>query len=226
MIKIPENMLTVLKAFLPLLVVVILFIIVGQFGFGKISDIRSEIETAKSDQKILTQKLDILRRIEGNGEQSSNLVVTALPESNPSLLVTSQVRILAGKNGLTVGSLKASSPAAGTTGLSSVNISFNIMGSRSQIETFIKEVGSIAPITIVDRIKITESGPGTSMGGITLKSFWAPFPTKVPAVSQALTDFTPAEQQTLEELRSLTQPIFSQIPASTSSSGKSDPFAP
>lgn len=224
MFKIPENILTVAKTFLPLVVVIILFTIVGQFGFGKIRDIRNQIETAKSDQKILTQKLDILRKIEDTGEQSSNLVVVALPDSNPSLLVVSQIKLLAGKNGLTIGGLKASSPAAGTTGLSSVNISFTLTGSRPQIESFIKGVSSFAPITIVDRIKINESGPGISMGGITLKSFWAAFPTKVPAVSQALADFTPAEQQTLQDLRSLTLPIFSQVPAGQG--GKSDPFSP
>jgi Tfp pilus assembly protein PilO len=224
MIKIPENVLTVIKAFLPLLIVVVLFVIVGQFGFGKISDIRSQIENIKSDQKILTQKLDILRNIESTGEQSSNLVVTALPDSNPSLLVISQIKILAGKNGLTVSGLKAGSPAVGTGSLSSVNISFNVMGLRDQIESFIKEIGSIAPITVVDKIKITESAPGASLGTISLKSFWAPFPTKVPAVGQAITDFTPQEQQILQNLKSLTQPIFSQVPAS--SGGKSNPFAP
>lgn len=224
MIKIPENILTVLKTFLPLVVIIILFVTIGQFGFGKISDIRSQIETAKSDQKILTQKLDILRKIESTGEQSSNLVVAALPESNPSLLVVSQIKLLAGKNGLTVGSLKASSPAVGATGLSSVNISFNIAGSRPQIESFIKGVSTFAPITVVDRIKINESAPGSSLAAITLKSFWAPFPTKVPAVSQAISDFTPAEQQTLQDLRSLTQPMFSQVPAGQG--GKSDPFSP
>lgn len=224
MFKIPENVLTVIKTFLPLVVIIILFVIIGQFGFGKITDIRNQIETAKSDQKILTQKLDILRKIESTGEQSSNLVVAALPESNPSLLVVSQVKLLAGKNGLMVSGLKASTPAVGTNGLSSVNISFNITGSRTQIESFIRGVISFAPITIVDKIKINESAPGSSSGGITLKSYWAPFPTKVPAVSQAVTDFTPDEQQILQNLGSLTLPIFGQVPAA--SGGKSDPFSP
>jgi len=224
MLKIPENILTIIKTLAPLVVVIVLFMIVGQFGFGKITDIRNQIEATKSDQKILTQKLDILRKIEDTGEQSSNLVVVALPDSNPSLFVVSQIKLLAGKNGLTIGGLKASSPAVGTTGLSTVNISFTLAGSRSQIESFIKGVSSFAPITIVDRIKINESGPGISMGGITLKSFWAAFPTKIPAVSQALADFTPAEQQTLQDLRSLTLPIFSQVPAGQG--GKSDPFSP
>lgn len=222
--KIPENVQTVMRVLIPLLVVIILFVLVGQFGFGKISDIRNQIANAKTDQEILMQKLDILRGIESNGQESSNLVVAALPDSNPSLLVVSQIKLLAGKEGLTVSRLKAGTPAVGTSGLSSVNISFNVVGSRSQVESFIKGINLIAPITIVDKVKITESSPGTSLGIVSLKSFWSPFPTKIPAVSQPLTDLTPAEKQTLQQLRTLSQPIFSQIPAGQG--GKSDPFSP
>lgn len=221
--KIPENTLIVLKVFLPLFLIIILFVIVGKFGFGKTSDLRNEISSAQNDQSTLTQKLEILKNIKSTGEQLSNITVSALPDSNPSLAVVSQIKILAGMNGLVVSSIKASSPQVAAGGFSSVSISFNILGPRNQIESFVNKVGSIAPITIVDKIKISETAPGSSVGSISIKSFWMPFPTKIPAVTQAISDLTPDERQTLQDLRNLTQPVFNQVPAAEG--GKGDPFS-
>jgi hypothetical protein len=42
-------------------------------------------------------------------------------------------------------------------------------------------------------------------------------------VDKAVSDLTPAEQQTLQNLNSLTLPIFNQVPAGAG--GKADPFS-
>ena len=222
--KIQENVIIVIKAILPLLIVIVLFVVVGQFGFGKISQLQGQMGSAQEDQSVLNQKLDILRNVAGVGAQSSNFAVAALPDSNPALLVLSQIQILAGTQGLVLSELKSGSPSVDPTGLSTVIISFNVTGSRAQVESFIGAISSFAPITIVDKIKLSESIPGVALANISVKSFWAAFPTKIPAVTQAITDLTPAEQQTLQGLGALTQPVFVQIEASQS--GKSDPFSP
>jgi Tfp pilus assembly protein PilO len=223
MIKIPDNVATTLKAVFPFFVVIILFVIVGKFGFGKIVEIRDQIKKTQNDQQVLTQKLDVLRNIEATGEKSSNIAVNALPDTNPSLSVISQIKILSGKIGLTVSEIKAGSPGVNSSGLSQVNVSFKVIGPREQVESFVTEISKIAPITIVDKIKISESTPGTSMGNISVKSFWAPFPTKIPAVDKAISDLTSQEQQTLQSLSELTQPIFTDIPAGEG--GRNDPFS-
>ena len=222
--KIPENVMSVIKVILPLLAILLLFVIVGKFGFGKIANIRTQISAAQTEQKVLSQKLNILTNVAATGEQFSNIAVSALPDSNPSLAVVSQLKILAGTDGLLISEVKSGSPANDNTGLSAVSVSFNVIGSRIQIESFINKISSIAPITIVDKIKINESSPGSSVANIVVKSFWAPFPTQIPPVSQAIADLTPDEQQTMQELSDLKQPIFSQIPAAQG--GKSDPFSP
>lgn len=221
--KIPDNVATILKAILPLFIVITLFLIIGKFGFGKITEIRNKIASAQSDKQVLTQKLDILKNIEVNGEKFSNIAVSALPETNSSLAVISQIKILSGKVGLIVSEIKSGSPGTNPSGLSFVNISFKVMGQREQIESFITDISSIAPITIVDKIKISESSPGISTGNISIKSFWAPFPTKIPGVDKAIPDLTSQEQKTLQGLNELTQPIFTVIPAGEG--GRADPFS-
>lgn len=221
--KIPENIMSVIKVFLPLLAVILLFVIVGKFGFGKISNIRSQIAIAQKEQKILSQKLNVLTNVAATGEQFSNFAVSALPDSNPSLSVVSQLKILAGGDGLVISEIKSGSPASNATGVSAVNVSFNVFGSRVQIESFINKISTIAPITIVDKIKINESAPGASVGNITVKSFWAPFPTQIPPVSQAIADLTSDEQQIMQDLSTLKQPVFSLV--LPTQGGKSDPFS-
>lgn len=222
--KIPENVIIVAKAVLPFLVVMILFIFVGQFGFGKIAGIREEVATAENEQNILTQKLDILKSIQSTGAGSSNLAVTALPDANPALSVISQIKILAGSSGVTLSEVKAGASTLDTTGLSATGVSFNVAGSEAQVQSFINSISSFAPISIVDKIKISESTPGVSLANVSVKSFWAPFPTKVPAITTAITDLTATEKQTLQGLSSLKQPVFVAIQAAPG--GRADPFSP
>ncbi len=220
--KIQENVLIVIRAIVPFVVVVILFAIVGNFGFGKIVEIRDQIAGAQNEQKILTQKLDILKSIQNSGAQSSTLVAIALPDSNPSLSVVSQIKTLAGSQGVILSQMKTGSPTVDATGLSTVSVSFGVTGSMTQIEFFIAAISSFSPISIVDKIKVSESAPGTALANLTVRSFWAPFPTKVPAVTSAIPDLTPAERETLQGLSSLTQPVFTITPAGQG--GRSDPF--
>jgi hypothetical protein len=222
--KIQENVITAIKAIVPFFIVVILFATVGQFGFGKIVVIRDQIATAQSDQKVLTQKLDILKNVQNAGAESSTLVVSALPDANPALSVFSQIKILAGSVGVTLSGIKAGAPAVDTTGFSTVDIFFNAIGPRNQVESFINAISSFAPISIVDKIKISESAPGAALANVSVKSFWAPFPTKVPEITSAITDLTVAEKQTLQDLGKLTQPVFATVQAG--GGGKADPFSP
>jgi len=222
--KIQENVVIVIKAILPILIVVVLFVIVGQFGFGKISQLQGQISSAQNNQSVLNQKLDILRKVAVTGAQSSNFAVAALPDGNPALLVLSQINILAGTQALALNNLKSGTPSIDSTGLSTAEIAFDVLGSREQIETFLGDIASFAPITVVDRIKLSESAPGVAVANISLKSFWSPFPATIPAVTQAITDLTPDDQQTLQSLGSLTQSVFAQI--QPSQAGKSDPFSP
>jgi hypothetical protein len=222
--KIQENVLIVIKAVVPFFIVIILFAVVGQFGFGKITEIRDQIALAQSNQKVLTQKLDILKSIQSTGAQYSNLVVAALPNASPALSVISQLKILAGNQSVILSEVKAGTSTADTTGLSAVNISFNVAGSRGQVEAFINAINSFAPIAVVDKIKISESTPGSAIANVSVKSFWSPFPTKVPEITSAIADLTPAEKQTLQDLGKLTQPVFVSIQAG--GGGKADPFSP
>ena len=88
---------------------------------------------------------------------------------------------------------------------------------------FLKSIDTIAPITLVDKIKINEVG-GTTRAEVSVKSFFAALPTKLPSLTEPLRDLTEAERETLSKISALTQPPFTDIPPSQGE-GKIDPFA-
>lgn len=221
--KIPENIKTIGRSTLPLAVIIILFIAVGKFGFSRISELRGRIAQAQRDQTVLTQKLNILKSISETVTSGSPMALTALPSTNPSLITTSQLKSLASIQEVVISGIKGSGEVKDNSGLSRVNISFEATGGRAQIIAFLKSIGTIAPITLVDKVKITEAG-GAVRADVSVKSFWAALPTKLPTLTEPITDLTANETETLTAVTGLTQPSLIEIPVSEG--GKADPFSP
>ena len=211
-------------AVFPLLAVIILFIIVGKFGLSKISEVRAGLAKAQKDRTILTQKTDILRTVSASVGESANAALGVLPESNPSLAVVSQIKLLALENSVLVSGIKSGPEIADKTGLLRTDISFDIIAPRDQMIAFIKATGNIAPVIVVDKIKLSENG-GVERAAISVKSFWSPLPTKLPLLTTEITNLTEAEKQLITDMGSLRKPVFVIVPPSTGT-GRTDPFSP
>ncbi len=222
--KIPENVLIIIKSIVPLVIIVVLFVILANLGFGKIAEIRAQIGTARHDQGVLTEKLDLLRTVAVTGVEDANVATNSLPDTSPALAAMSQLKTLAANSNLVLRSLKATGSSGGVEDVSSIQISFNIVGAKSDIENFLTNISTFAPITRLDTVKISEAG-GTSQGDIAVKSFWAPLPTKLPATIEEFQDLTPEDRQTLSSLSTLTPPALMSLPP-PSGEVKQDPFSP
>lgn len=220
--KIPRNIELALKTFLPLLGLVILSVFVVKFGIGKISEVRTKIAQAKSDSGVLENKLSLLRELSSSVGTSSNLALTALPSENPVLLVLSQLKLVASQNGVLVENIKSGGASKDETGLDRVDLTFDVEGVRPQVILFLSSIAQIAPISLVDRVKLNET-QGTTRATVTVRAFWSDLPTKLPEVTKQLTDLTPDEKKILVSVANLIQPQFVKIPA-TSGAGKTDPF--
>lgn len=212
----------ILSSTLPLVVSVILSVIVGNYGFGRISSLQAEIAQARQNQSILTQKISMLQSVSATVGTGSQIAASALPEKNPAIAALSQIKSLAVQNVVALTNLKAGAGAQDASGLSATGITFDVAGPRAGVIAFLDSIGKIAPITMVDRIKLTENG-GVSQATIAVRSFWAGFPKNLPAATENLTDFTPAERDVLNKISGLTQPQFVELPPTQG--GKTDPFA-
>jgi len=221
---IPENIKIIITSAAPLTIVLILFLITGSFGIGKVTDLRSQVDTASSQQNTLNQKLNILQTVSPSLSSSSNLATTALPSDNAAILTISQLKFLASTNSVTLSGTKSGAAVIDSTGLSRVDITFDVTGTRPQVITFLKSISTIAPISVVDNIKLNENS-GVTRATTTVRAFWSPLPAKLPPVTTALTDLTQDEKDTLNSISALVQPVFLTLPPA-GGGGKADPFAP
>lgn len=220
--NISGNMKSVITSILPLTIVIILFVIVGQFGIGKVIDIRNQISKAEKDLNVLNQKISLLQSFSGTISENSKVSFIALPDTNPSLTVMSQIKIVSSMFGVLISGNKSGAPIDESNGMSHVDISFQVTGSRSQVFLFLKSLSSIAPIIIIDKIKISE-GAGIVRADTTIRSYWSALPKTLPTLTSPITDLTPAEKEILNSITTLTQPAFVSVPAQDSV-GKTDPF--
>lgn len=211
-------------AFGPLVGVIMLTYFVWSFGYGKISGLRTNIKKAQTDQTALNQKLSTLQRVPENIVLGAQNATIAFPEANPSVVLLSQLRSLGTENGVTIGNIKSGAEVADSSGLQRVDITFDITGGRGQVIQTILDIQTLAPITVVDKIKLNETG-GTARSTISVKSYWSALPTKLPALTEKVAELTSAESTLLEMINNLEMPDFSTITA-TDTAGKEDPFLP
>src|SRR5688572_160944 len=110
----------IIGSILPLVVVLILFFVVGKFGLSKMTDLRKQITKAQKEESILTEKLKILETVSDTLGQGSAISAAVMPESNPSLIVLTQLKILASTSGVFITNIKAGSEIQDSSGLSRV----------------------------------------------------------------------------------------------------------
>ena len=197
-------------AALPLIISIIFFILVGSFGISKINEVRLAVKSAGKDQTVLTQKLNLLQTLSQTAASGENAAVFALPDTNPTLTVLSQLNYLAGTNGIVLSKIQSGAGTIDDLGLNETPISFNLEGSIPQIISFLTGTSGLAPIIVLDGINVSQKDAGT-VAEVTARSFWSPLPATIPALTQPVTDLTPAEKETLVKVTNLTQPVSQEI---------------
>jgi len=213
----------ILRPFIPLVIIIILFSATAKFGLAKISEVRSKISQAQREERVLSQKLSVLSDVEVGVSNDSSLVSSTIPNRNPSLIVASQIKVEAGLLGLTPLNIKSGTGIEDKSGLSRVDVNFDIEGQRSTVLEFLKKIEGFAPITLVEKVKLNEVG-GVARAQVTVKTFFAELPKKLPALGEALNDLTSDEKKILTEASGLRQPLFVNFSASTPGE-RPDPFS-
>jgi hypothetical protein len=206
--NIPENIKETLRAATPFLVVLILFVSVGKFGMSKITTLRSQITEAKQIENILTEKLSILQSFSSSPENSISLITSVLPVGNSSVATTSQLKNLAAQNGIIITSLKSGSASKVASGLSYADITFEVTGSKLSITNLLNSVAKIAPISQVQKIRMSENG-GLASANIVVRTYWADYPKTIPSVTQPITNLSNSEKLLVSQMSELTLPMFS-----------------
>lgn len=219
--KIPQNIKVVINSVYPLVAALLLFIFAGRFAINKISEIRGNLQTSQTNIDVLTSKLTVLQS-SNLSQAQTNAASFALPDRNSSIAVFSQLKILASSGGVLLSNIKGGAEIKDPNGLSRVDITFDATGARSQILAFADSITKIAPITLLDKIKINETAGG-SRASIVVKSYWSEFPKSLSPITDRVDVLTTQEKDLLFEVSKLQKPMFVELSPSQGS-GKAEPF--
>jgi hypothetical protein len=220
---IPQKMRVMLLPLALLLAMITLSIIVFKVGVAKISTQRAEFQKATKNETILTQKQQVLQTLEDNILSYTDTVIIAMPDKNSSLMALSQLKTLAERNAISLSEIKIGSKTSDKSGTFKTTILFEIEGALFRVLDYLIATKSFAPLSVVDRVDITQAG-GVIRASVSLTVFWVPLPTKLPAISEPVTELSANEINLITELSSLEQPLFTQI-SPAAPSARIDPFS-
>lgn len=195
-----------LKSIGPLLLIIILFVVVAKIGISQIGSINKQLKDAKKTQTLLTTKINTLRSTASISETGSEIALAALPNSNPSINVMSQLKFLSSQYPVIISNIKSSYTEATSKDLTYVSTSFDLSGTSADLLSFINALERVAPITLIQKISIT-SGTDVYDANIVVQTYYAPLPSTIPSVTQPVNDLTAAEKELLNKLSSLVQPV-------------------
>ena len=196
----------------PIVLLVVLGILSGlaiRVGFGRIGQQRQETAVARQNENALSQKEGVLRTNQGTIPTYVNTVAASLPEKNPALSMTSQLRNLALSNGISLENIKIGSSVP-SGGLSEVDITFGLEGTPPQVIAYLNSIKNLAPVSTVEKAKINQSALGTRVD-VTVRVYYSPFPEKLPSLTEPVRELTEDERNVLNRLSALSLPAFSDL---------------
>lgn len=202
-------------------ILVILFFVSFKIGFSKLSSQKEEIVGLNKNIGILKKKEETLSIVQKNISNSIQFFSMAIPASNPSLSIISQIKTQSLLKGLIFENLKGGGESKGKS-FSKVDINFDLDGDLNSVLSFLQETEKFAPIITLEKIKLNQSG-GIYSGAINVRGYWADYPGKIPAITQPLSDFSDEEMDMIVKISELLLPSFSEgIPETYS--GRTEPF--
>lgn len=217
-----EINLKVMLPYIAAIVIVFLFFVLGSgFVVDKISSSLARISGQKQEIVTLSEKISILEEGKNSFLEDSQSLIIALPQSNSSLFATAQLKSLASESTLTLENIKVGPEVKTEGNVSKADISFDMDGNVSSLLLFAQNIKTIAPLTRVQKFKI--SGGENSRANIYVSSYWSVLPTKIPNVADPIKTLSPEDESVLKqtaELRSSQSTILTPLEGEPSS----DPF--
>ena len=210
---------------LPILSFVLLIFLINLVftrGYKLVSLKVSDIKEGEKIERALSEKVMVLRKIEGVVLGQADTSVAALPDKNPSLLAISQLTRAANDNFLKVVEKKGGAEISGTGEIKEGRVTISVEGGFQDTLAFLKNILTLAPLSVVSEVKI-KSQIDHFTAQVSVSIFWSSFPTTLPALTSPIKTLTPEEEKFLGELAALIKPSLLGVPPSTFG-GRPDPF--
>ncbi len=208
-----KNIPFIVKIAVKPLLIIVLLVALSITGFSRafyeIGSLTEERAKAVKSENILKSKLDTLSESQANVTADANYAVSFFPGENPALLLLYQLRTSAAGYGLILSNLKVNPEAKDANGFLKTSIAFDILGPLQQILDFVNSTKAISPNVWIEKTELNFAGEGDSLqASIYLKSYWSPFPTKIPALVEPITSLDASEKEILSKMSGYSLPPF------------------
>lgn len=215
---------TLLFPILGLAVLIACFAIVARLLLSRVSPLTEEINVSEGQQDALSQKLSALTQINPSDLSKSEAAYIALPPQNPSATVIAQLKKLAIDRNITLDTITVSGSDTDAE-IASGTIEIKGEGENGNIFSFLRDLEGLAPLINVDRTKLTSVTSDATQMQLTVHTYWAKFPEKLPAITESISGLSDEEVNVLTKLASLTPPTFTQLSPTASEAGRTNPFS-
>lgn len=201
-------------------------LVVGAYFVNQFTTL-SESQAKLTDEiAVLTQRKTVLESVNNVTSDNTSRAQLALPIENNSLTLLSQIRTIATELGLVIKNLDLVAQPASGPSLAQSTLNFDVDGTSVSIMKFIFELKKVAPVMSVDTLSmVASSGNAGASAIVSVRSPWAPIPTKLPALSEAIVSLSPQETELSSELASYRYPFTTESVATGSGgTGRANPF--
>jgi hypothetical protein len=200
----------------------VLFLISFKTGISRVTSLRTLLKETAQKENILKQKKEVLLSLGSEIPLQAKKIAAVFPDKNSSLLMLSQLKLEAIEEGLAFSSFKVGAEVKEKTSFSRVNIAFTVEGEVGNLISFLDSLKQVAPFSLIDRLDLRLSGT-LATADVQLSTYWAPFPEKLEALTEAVKGLTPEERETLLSVLDFKLPVFIQLSPSVPGE-RDDPF--
>jgi hypothetical protein len=220
-------MLKGLSPFISFLVFVLfvgLIVASSVFWFNQVASIQKNIDSLKSDIGVLENNLSVLQKVTGDVLSLADTAAVALPFDDPLAIVISQMRSQAKDLNINLINLKLKSGQADVgDNLHQSEIEFDVEGTLSSLITYLERIKNSSPLTYMENVQI-DPYLNNFRATITLSSFWADLPDKLPSLEEPITDLGSSEKDIMAKLSAFERPQFIELAPATPSA-RANPFS-
>ena len=199
--------------FLPIVYIVILLVVsvfAVRIGIDRIGKQRKELKTVQKVENTLLEKEAELRNRASINLPLVTPAMMALPNSNPALMVISNMKALAASHGVSVNDLRVSGGSSGGVDVGRLSITFAVSGSFVEVLNFMKETKSYLPLMRTGRMEVRINNEITEID-TSARAYFSAYPDKLPPIMEPIDKITDEEYQILNELTQKQTPIFFEL---------------
>lgn len=212
--------------FLPTIYIIILLVVsvfAVKTGVDRINKQNKELKKVRMVENTLMEKEAELRSSSSVNPPLVTPATMALPDSNPALMIISNMKTLAALHAVSVNDLKVSGGASATAKVGGISIIFAVNGPVEEALNFMKETNNYLPLMRADRLEVRVTDENADIS-VNARSNYSAYPEKLPPITEPIDKITQEEYAVLNELTQKQTPAFFELTPS-GPVNRPDPFS-